>query len=313
MNRDCSSSESEVLLPPNPVGCIRDYGINNADFVDANDKELSNSSVAAIIPSKSFRRQRVWAEAACSLIACLASLMIGMIVGFSSPTLTQLDRPEHLNQQIEAGTIYASVFGVSNQMHYKCIHDTIVAIHPHIYAFLILYILCVHVIGSCFNWCYSWESNCLASLGCFWPKTCPHDWRSSCVNWLVDDQFIFSYHQQPQCFPRSHSYWQAIHWSLCRMVFLLCICKHFHFPKKNVLAFPSFTCYLLIGVRFRGGINQAEGFIWNLQSAICHSWCSYCISIWSELEAGQNYSVLGIQHCWCSCGDHFRGTYAVHP
>ena len=129
MNRDCSSSESEVLLPPNPAGCIQDYGINNGDLVDANDKELSNPNVAAIIPSNSPRRQRVWAEAACSLTACLASLMIGMIVGFSSPTLTQLDRPKHLNQRIEAGTIYASVFGVSNQMHYKCIHDTITALY----------------------------------------------------------------------------------------------------------------------------------------------------------------------------------------
>ena len=100
--------------------------------------------------------------------------------------------------------------------------------------FLILYtLLCVHIIGSCFNWCYSWESDCLATVSCLWPKTCPHDWRSSCINWLVDDQFIFSHHQQPQCFPRSHSYWQAIHWTLCRMVFLLCICKHFHFSKKK--------------------------------------------------------------------------------
>lgn len=113
MNRD---AESQVLLPAPAAGCIPDYGINNhtGDFVDANSKEFSDSTVAAIVPSKSSRRQRVWAEAACSLIACLASLMIGLIVGFSSPTLTQLDRPEHLDQRIEAGTIYASVFGVSN-------------------------------------------------------------------------------------------------------------------------------------------------------------------------------------------------------
>lgn len=114
MNQDCSSSESQILLAPHPASCNPDYGINNGDFVNANDKELSSSNVAAIIPSNSSRRQRVWAEAACSLVACLASLMIGLIVGFSSPTLTQLDRPKHLNQRIEAGTIYASVFGVSN-------------------------------------------------------------------------------------------------------------------------------------------------------------------------------------------------------
>ena len=112
MNRDCSSSESKALLPES-AACIPDYGINNGDFVDAKVKELSGSSGAAIISSKTSRRQRVWTEGACSLIACLASLMIGMIVGFSSPTLTQLDHPEHFNQRIEAGTIYASIFGVS--------------------------------------------------------------------------------------------------------------------------------------------------------------------------------------------------------
>ena len=79
------------------------------------DSESSASSEHGVAIISSWR-QRVWAEAACSLTACLASLMIGIIVGFSSPTLTQLDSPEHLNQLIEAGSIYASVFGVSAKL-----------------------------------------------------------------------------------------------------------------------------------------------------------------------------------------------------
>ena len=78
----------------------------------------------------------MWAEAACSFIACLASLMIGMIVGFSSPTLIQLDRPKHLNQRIEAGTIYASVFGVSNYVDAFMMQSHIVksdSTHPHVH------------------------------------------------------------------------------------------------------------------------------------------------------------------------------------
>lgn len=112
MNEDFSSSESQVLLPNSSAAARAGYGILNINtaFADANVKEQSSSSVAAIISS---RRQRVWAEAGCSLVACLGSLMIGLIVGFSSPTLTQLDHPEHLNQRIEAGSIYASIFGVS--------------------------------------------------------------------------------------------------------------------------------------------------------------------------------------------------------
>ena len=85
---------------------------DNENGKDSESSASSDHGVAVI----SSRRQRVWAEAACSLTACLSSLMIGIIVGFSSPTLTQLDSPEHLNQLIEAGTIYASVFGVSKYL-----------------------------------------------------------------------------------------------------------------------------------------------------------------------------------------------------
>lgn len=89
----------------------------------------------------------MWAEAACSLIACIASLMIGMIVGFSSPTLTQLDRPKHLNQRIEAETIYASVFGVSKYVDVFMMQSllnqilfTLMSImHVHTYVIIIMH------------------------------------------------------------------------------------------------------------------------------------------------------------------------------
>lgn len=86
---------------------------HNEKDIDSEPSSSSDHAVSVI----SFRRQRVWAEAACSLTAGLASLMIGTIMGFSSPTLTQLDSPEHLNQLIEAGTVYASVFGVSAKIN----------------------------------------------------------------------------------------------------------------------------------------------------------------------------------------------------
>lgn len=120
MEEDC---ESQVLLRE-PSCTSKYYGINVTDDCEenANDKVVQPTadlamtrSADAIISSKG---QRVWTEAACSLIACLASLKIGVIVGFSSPTLTQLDRAEHFNQIIEAGTIFASVFGVSIIKHF---------------------------------------------------------------------------------------------------------------------------------------------------------------------------------------------------
>lgn len=107
MNEDCNPPDSEALLLGS--GCISNYGSNDGDLLK--DKKLADTNGSDSIVSS--KHERVWAVAACSLIACLASLMIGMIVGFSSPTLTQLDEPEHFSQQIEAGTIYASVFGVS--------------------------------------------------------------------------------------------------------------------------------------------------------------------------------------------------------
>lgn len=107
--KDSKSFEAQALLLDRP-DCVSKYGSVN-DTIDTS-KELSSSCDAVTISPQSNRR--VWTEAACSLVACLASLMIGMIVGFSSPTLTQLDEPEeHPSQAIKAGSIYASVFGVS--------------------------------------------------------------------------------------------------------------------------------------------------------------------------------------------------------
>ena len=55
----------------------------------------------------------VWRVAACTLTACLASLVMGMVLGFTSPALEQLQHDVPSELQISDDDIKFSLFGVS--------------------------------------------------------------------------------------------------------------------------------------------------------------------------------------------------------
>ena len=91
-----------------------DYGLNTcngvADSTPSQSFTLSGSGCSPDTPSKN---ARVWIVAACTLTACLTSLGLGMVLGFSSPALPQLqfDVPPEL--RITDDDIKFSLFGVS--------------------------------------------------------------------------------------------------------------------------------------------------------------------------------------------------------
>ena len=62
-------------------------------------------------------KERIWTVAAFSLIACLGSLVVGMMLGYSTNTLAELSTLWHDNEDhtygIANGTSTASWFGVS--------------------------------------------------------------------------------------------------------------------------------------------------------------------------------------------------------
>ena len=58
-------------------------------------------------------KERVWTVAVCALTACLASLLNGMMLGFSSPALKQLQFNVSVEFQLSSTDVKYSLFGVS--------------------------------------------------------------------------------------------------------------------------------------------------------------------------------------------------------
>lgn len=111
-NRDSRSTERDALLPG--TGYSPDFGINESN--DSHDFGSSGSAVPpSIVQSSSSRsapkKDRVRVVAMCALIACLASLVNGLMLGFTSPTLDKLNNVTGA-QHISNGSREASLFGV---------------------------------------------------------------------------------------------------------------------------------------------------------------------------------------------------------
>ena len=107
---------SDSLLPGR--GYTPDYGINQSisgsNSWEASEKLPRPSAINTAIESAR-RGERVWMVAMCSMIACLASLVNGMMLGFSSPALTQLQFNVSKEDQINSTDIKYSLFGVCVQ------------------------------------------------------------------------------------------------------------------------------------------------------------------------------------------------------
>ena len=104
---------SDSLLPGR--GYTPDYGINQSispsNSWEASEKVPRSSAINTMIKSAG-SGERWWMVAMCSLIACLASLVNGMMLGFSSPALTQLQFNVSVEDRISDKDVRYSLFGV---------------------------------------------------------------------------------------------------------------------------------------------------------------------------------------------------------
>ena len=112
-DRKSCSSESDALLPG--TGYAPDYGIDQSletsGGLEASEKTPCPSVVQSAMESP--RNERVWAVVMCSLIACLASLVNGLMLSFSSATLDKLNSTTDSIHHISNGSKEASLLGVS--------------------------------------------------------------------------------------------------------------------------------------------------------------------------------------------------------
>ena len=106
-----SYRDTDPLLGPDrehfPAYVQQDEGESSLEF----DQQTSIQSVL-------HARERLFRVATCCLIACLASLLVGMALGFSSATLVELD-----NSSTHTTNVTSNLFAVSN--------STLIQFVPH--------------------------------------------------------------------------------------------------------------------------------------------------------------------------------------
>ena len=107
------SQDSDALLPGK--GHSPSYGINDSSDLTQSDMDSSSRTAPSVIQSIVHppSGERIWAVAMCSLIACIAAMINGIVIGYSSPTISYLSNDPNPNHHIEATKYEASLFGVS--------------------------------------------------------------------------------------------------------------------------------------------------------------------------------------------------------
>ena len=107
-----SYRDTDPLLGPDrehfPAYVQQDEGESSLEF----DQQTSIQSVL-------HARERLFRVATCCLIACLASLLVGMALGFSSATLVELDN----STSTHTTNVTSNLFAVSN--------STLIQFVPH--------------------------------------------------------------------------------------------------------------------------------------------------------------------------------------
>ena len=149
-------SSTDELFPGK--GYSPDYGINDStegtDGAVSSRSIMSNSTQPPLVQSSSHgghKKDKVWVVAMCALIACTASLVIGLMLGFSSPTLNKLDL-ETGAHHIESGSKKASLFGVGLSVEICKLY-----IKLHVFVSLLY-------VDAWTCWCPIWWACCVASI-----------------------------------------------------------------------------------------------------------------------------------------------------
>ncbi len=104
-------NSDEALRPGS--GLTPNYGIQDSSesatsFVSSEKTERSVIQSVVHPP-----HERIWVVAMCSIIACLAAMVNGMVLGYSSPTISELTNSDNSNQTI-ASSSHQILFGVSS-------------------------------------------------------------------------------------------------------------------------------------------------------------------------------------------------------
>lgn len=124
-SHDSMSHHSALLAGSNGFSLGHSYGVKESTECDvmasdidsgsSRSKGSSSSSSISLSASRNIPRtkDRVWMVALCTFVVCLTSLLDGMMLGFSSPVLTQLQFNVSEEYRISHNDIKFSLFAVS--------------------------------------------------------------------------------------------------------------------------------------------------------------------------------------------------------
>jgi hypothetical protein len=121
-----TSHHSALLAAPGSNGCSlgHSYGAKESTECDVMASDIdsgssrsqsgsSSGSASLSVSSTPGTKDRVWMVALCTFIVCLTSLLNGMMLGFSSPALTQLQFNVSQEYRISHNDVKFSLFAVS--------------------------------------------------------------------------------------------------------------------------------------------------------------------------------------------------------
>ncbi len=92
--------------------------------MESSSRNTQNGFAALLSTDEKAREgERVWPVAICSFIACLASLLTGLMLSFSSPTLAELAAEPNPSRRILANQTAGSLFAVSEGFYFLAIYS----------------------------------------------------------------------------------------------------------------------------------------------------------------------------------------------
>ena len=167
-----------------------------SDVTRSTSKWLSKSESP---PPESYgsssNKERVWSVAACSLTACLAALVnVGMMLGFSSPALKQLQYNVSEEFQLSSTDIKYSLFGVGSSN--KLVAYLILMWHLYLSPVLL---------GSWTNWCCIWRFSGMANI------RPPRSQVSTNVQWHTIFRWLVHCHPGPLGKGAKYFLWYSTH------------------------------------------------------------------------------------------------------
>ena len=96
-----------------PSGLVSSSCVSATTPSTTSASDRPTSVIVSAMHGRGGGKERVWAVARCCLTACVVAMVTGMMLGYSSATLVELEASNNPAQKVVASSTIGSLFGVS--------------------------------------------------------------------------------------------------------------------------------------------------------------------------------------------------------